>query len=147
MPPVDLHVDAPPERVWEILSEPKTYEHWVVGSRSIESWDPQFPAVGSKFEHTQGKAPLIIRDITVVDRSEPPRRIELIAQARPLLVARVIVEVAMEGTGSHVTLEEIPVSGLMAPLLKTPPGRALTRTRNRESLRRVRQQAEGRNPG
>jgi hypothetical protein len=142
--PVDLHIDAPPERVWEVLSLPKTYEHWVVGSRRIDSWDDHFPAVGAQFAHTQGVAPLKIQDTTVVDRSEEPRRIELIAQARPMLVARVIVEVEPEDGGAHVTMEEIPITGYIAGMLARPPGRALTAARNKEALRRVKEQAEER---
>jgi hypothetical protein len=40
-------------------------------------------------------------------------------------------------------MEELPVRGLMALPLRLPPGRALTRLRNTEALRRVKQRAEG----
>ena len=143
MPPVQRHIHATPERVWAELSKPPTYEHWVVGSRTIESWDPAFPAPGTRFNHTQGKAPLVIRDETNVVSADPPRRIELIAKARPLLVARVILELRPAGDGTEVTMEERPESGLMAPLIRLPPGRKLTQARNKEALRRLAEHAEG----
>ena len=142
MPPVHRYIDAPPERVWVELSQPRTYAHWVVGSRSIESWDPEFPAPGTKFDHTQGKAPLVIRDETVVVDADPPRRIELLAKARPLLVARVILELQPAGRGSDVTMEERAESGLMAPLLRLAPGHKLVQARNKEALRRLAERAE-----
>ncbi|MEA2310902.1 MAG: hypothetical protein QOE28_870 [Solirubrobacteraceae bacterium] len=142
MPPTEIHIDASPERVWEELALPKTYEHWVVGSRTIESWDPEFPAAGTKFEHTQGKAPFVIRDETAVLASDPPRRLELLVKARPLLEAHVILELRPEGSGTRVVMEELPVRGLMALPLRLPPGRALTRLRNTEALRRVKKRAE-----
>ena len=142
MPPVDMYIDAPPERVWQELAKAETYEHWVVGSRTIESSDPGFPAPGTRFEHTQGKAPLVIRDDTEVIAADPPHRIELLAKARPVLVAHVIVELHPAGRGADVTMEELPVSGPLALLLRTPPGAALTKARNKEALRRLKERAE-----
>jgi uncharacterized protein YndB with AHSA1/START domain len=142
MPPVEMYIDAPPTRVWAELAEPKTYAHWVVGSRTIESWDAGFPAPGTRFEHTQGKAPLVIRDVTEVLSADPPHRIELLAKARPVLVARVIVELRPAGRGTDVTMEELPVSGPLALLLRTRPGAALIKPRNKEALRRLKERAE-----
>jgi uncharacterized protein YndB with AHSA1/START domain len=143
MPPVQRHILATPEQVWAELSKPPTYAHWVVGSRTIESWDPEFPAAGSKFNHTQGKAPLVIRDETNVVAADPPRRIELLAKARPLLIARVIIELRPAGDGTEVTMEELAEGGLMAPLIRLPPGQKLTQARNKEALRRLAEHAEG----
>jgi uncharacterized protein YndB with AHSA1/START domain len=146
VPSVEHSIDAPPERVFEVLAEPGTYTYWVVGSRSVERKDPRFPEVGSSFDHTQGMWPLIIADETEVAESDPPRRLVLIAKARPLLVAKVIVELRPEGSGTRVTIDEEPVGGLLAPLTKLPPGSILTRLRNKESLRRLAQLAQGEKP-
>jgi uncharacterized protein YndB with AHSA1/START domain len=143
MPPTEIHIDASPERVWEELALPATYEHWVVGSRTIESWDPEFPAPGAKFAHTQGKAPFVIRDETIVVACDAPRRLELLVKARPLLEAQVILELHPDGSGTRVVMDELPLRGLMALPIKLPPGRALTRARNTEALRRVKKRAEG----
>ena len=50
----DIHVEAPPERVFEVLSDPESYGHWVVGSREIRGADPGFPGLGTKFDHSVG---------------------------------------------------------------------------------------------
>jgi uncharacterized protein YndB with AHSA1/START domain len=142
MPPVDMHFGVPPERVFEVLSDPATYADWVVGSRSVERWDPEWPKAGAKFAHTQGKWPVIINDETVVEASEPPHHLQLLAKARPMLVARVILDMQPEAGGTRVTMEERAVSGVAAAIMKIPPNNALTRLRNTESLRRLKRIAE-----
>ena len=139
---VDMSFAAPPERVFDVLSQPSSYEHWVVGSRTIESQDPQWPAAGTAFEHTQGKWPVVIHDESEVVSAVRPHRLELIVKARPLLVARVILRLEPEGEGTHVVMEEEPLSGFVAPILRTPLGPPLIKLRNTESLRRLRKLAE-----
>jgi hypothetical protein len=123
--------------VFRVLSAPPTYAYWVVGSRSIDSHPPDWPAPGTRFKHTQGIRPLLIHDETESVASDPPHRLELIAKARPALVARVVLVLRPEGGGTHMTIEEQPISGLAAPLLRTAPGELLTQLRNRLSLRRL----------
>src|SRR5687767_3747833 len=106
MPPVDLHMAVPPERVFDVLSTPLSYADWVVGSRSVERWDPDFPKPGTKFHHTQGRWPVVIADETVVESSEPPHHLVLLAKARPVLIARVILDLQPEAGGTRVTMEE-----------------------------------------
>ena len=142
MPPVSRTTTASPDQVFRVLSAPPTYAYWVVGSRSIESHDPAWPAPGTTFEHTQGVPPALIHDETESVASDAPRRLELIAKARPVLVARVVVALEPSGTGTRMTFEEQPMSGLVAPLLRTPPGKLLTQLRNRLSLRRLARLAE-----
>ncbi len=137
MPPVSRTSTASPEQVFRVLSAPPTYAYWVVGSRSIDSHPPDWPAPGTRFKHTQGIRPLLIHDETESVASDPPHRLELIAKARPALVARVVLVLRPEGGGTHMTIEEQPISGLAAPLLRTAPGELLTQLRNRLSLRRL----------
>ena len=142
MPPISRRTSAAPEHVFGVLSDPSSYEHWVVGSRSIDRHEPGWPAPGTRFEHTQGIWPALIHDETEAVASDPPHRLELIAKARPALVARVVLELRPDGGGTHMTNEEQPISGLSAPLLRTPPGKLLTQLRNRLSLRRLAKLAE-----
>jgi uncharacterized protein YndB with AHSA1/START domain len=142
MPSVDIHVAGPPERVFAVLARPGTYADWVVGSRAVRDADPSWPATGSRFAHEQGRWPLVIDDETEVVASDPPWRLELIAKVRPVLVARVILDLQPEAGGTRVTMEEQPVGGAVAPLLRLPGGSLLTRLRNFESLRRLRRLAE-----
>ena len=143
MPPVSLSTPAAPEQVFDVLSRPPMYAHWVVGSRSIERHDAGWPAAGTRFEHTQGKWPVIIRDETESAGGDAPRRLELIVKARPVLVARVVLDLEPAGSGTRIVMEEKPMSGLIAPLVGWGPGAALTRLRNRVSLKRLARLAEG----
>jgi uncharacterized protein YndB with AHSA1/START domain len=142
VPPVSRTTTATPEQVFSVLSAPPTYAYWVVGSRSIEGHDPGWPAPCTRFEHTQGRWPVVVHDETESAGSDPPRRLEMIVKARPLLVARVVLELTPSGTGTRIGMEEAPMSGLLAPFVRTPPGSALTRLRNRVSLRRLSRLAE-----
>ena len=51
-------IDAPPERVFAVLADPRCYPEWVVGSKEIRAADPGFPAPGTRFHHTVGVGPL-----------------------------------------------------------------------------------------
>ena len=142
MPPVSRTTTASPEQVFRVLSAPPTYALWVVGSRSVESHHDGWPSPGSRFEHTQGKWPLIIHDETESAVSDPPRRLELLVKARPVLVARVIIELRPVDGGTRITMEEEPLSGLLAWFVRHPPGALLTQLRNRLSLKRLSRIAE-----
>ena len=142
MPPVSRTTSASPDQVFRVLSAPPTYAYWVVGSRSVESHDPAWPAAGTRFKHTQGIWPVLIHDETEVDAGDPSRRLELTVKARPMLVARVVIVLHPSEGGTRMTFEEQPTSGVVAPLLRTPPGKLLTQLRNRLSLRRLARLAE-----
>jgi uncharacterized protein YndB with AHSA1/START domain len=137
----DIFIAAPPERVFEVLSDPQSYAYWVVGSDKIRAADPEFPAVGSRFHHRVGTGPLKIDDHTEVLDVNPPYRLELKAKARPLGTARVVLLLDPRGEGTHVTMIEEagdPLSKVMFNPLMQP----LVRKRNDESLRRLKELAE-----
>ena len=139
----ELTMAATPETVWEVLSEPRHYGYWVVGSSEIRGWDSGWPAPGSRFHHRVGFKPLTLADHTEVLESEPPSRLVLRAKSRPLGVARVEMIIASHPAGSLVTMIEdpdVPLGGLLTP----PPVHAMIRLRNGESLRRLRSLAERR---
>ena len=138
----DTFIAAPPERVFEILSDPDNYGYWVVGSKRIRGADADFPAVGTKFDHTVGFGPLDLDDHTVVLESEPPRRLKLRAKARPLGTASVTMQIEPENGGSRVTMIEDAGDRLTA-LVFNPLTHLLVRGRNEESLDRLRELAEG----
>jgi uncharacterized protein YndB with AHSA1/START domain len=143
MPAVEMHFDTTPERTFEVLSQPRHYGFWVTGSREIEDHDPRWPQPGSAFRHTQGVWPLLISDTTSVVACDAPRRLELEARVRPLLVARIILELFPQNGGTRVRMEEVPAGGVLELPLKLPPWPLLLQARNKESLRRLRRLAEG----
>jgi uncharacterized protein YndB with AHSA1/START domain len=142
VPPISRTTTATPEQVFRVLSAPPTYALWVVGSRSVEAHHDGWPTPGSRFEHTQGRWPVIIHDETESAVSEPPHRLELIVKARPILVARVIIQLEPVEGGTRIVMEEAPMSGLLAWFVRHPPGTLLTQLRNRLSLRRLSRIAE-----
>jgi uncharacterized protein YndB with AHSA1/START domain len=125
-----------PERVFEILSDPGCYAHWVVGSDTVSDADSTWPAVGSRFRHRVGFGPLKISDHTEVLAVEPPRCLKLHAKARPLGTAKVELDLEPRGGGTLVTMVEKPGDRLTR-LLFNPITDFLVRRRNDESLRRL----------
>jgi uncharacterized protein YndB with AHSA1/START domain len=138
----DTHIDASPERVFEVLSDPDNYGYWVVGSKYIRDADPAFPAPGTKFHHTVGFGPVEVKDHTTVLAADPPRLLKLRAKARPMGTANVTMEIEPEGTGSRVTMIEDAGDTLTA-FVFNPLTHLLVRGRNVESLDRLRELAEG----
>jgi len=136
-------VDAPPERVWGVLADPRSYGEWVVGSRDIRRWDPEFPAAGTAFHHTFMVGPVPVKDSTSVLESEPPRHLVLRARARPAGVAHITLDLTPERDGTRVEIAERPVDGPPARW-HNPVQQWLINRRNDESLRRLKRLAEQR---
>ncbi|UJA21370.1 SRPBCC family protein [Thermoleophilia bacterium SCSIO 60948] len=132
-----IDIPVPPGRVFEVLSDPRSYGEWVVGSSQIRDADPNWPAVGSRFHHKVGWGPIKVSDHTEVLDADPPRMLRLRAKARPLGTALVTLGIAETGGGSRVTMIEDPGDRLSA-LIFSPLTHLLVRGRNVESLRRLR---------
>ena len=139
----ELVIAASPWAVWDVLSDPRAYADWVVGSDTIRGWDGPWPAVGSRFHHRVGVPPATIPDHTEVLEAEPPHRLVLLANARPLGSARVELVIAEHPAGALVRMVEDPATPI-GRLLLPPPGHLLLRLRNGESLRRLRGLVEAR---
>ena len=139
----DIHIDTPPERVFAVLADWRSYGDWVVGSRKIRGGDAGFPAVGTRFHHQVGIGPLRLNDHTQVLEVDPPRKLILKARARPLGTAIVDLTLEPEGGGTRVTLREDPGDTLTA-FVFNPITHLLVRGRNTESLERLKGLAEDR---
>jgi hypothetical protein len=132
------HMPLRPEAIWTVLADAGEYRHWVVGSKEVRDAHRDFPAPGTRFDHTIGVGPLAIRDHTEVVDAQRPVRLRLRAKARPLGTATVTMELRPDGDGTTVRMIEYP-DGLYAPLRLNPLVHALTKVRNAESLRRLEQ--------
>jgi uncharacterized protein YndB with AHSA1/START domain len=139
----DIHIDTPPERVFAVLADWRSYGDWVVGSRFIRGADPGFPAAGTRFHHQVGVGPLHLNDHTKVLEVDQPRKLILKAKARPLGTAVVDLTMEPEGTGTRVTMREDPGDTLSA-FVFNPLTHLLVRGRNEESLDRLKRLAEQR---
>lgn len=137
-------IDARPEQVWAVLTDPHAYPEWVVGARRIRDVDAGWPAPGTAFHHEVGGWPLRIKDNTKVRELVPLSRLVLEARARPAGVAAVTLLLEERRPGcTQVTILEEPVSG-PATLVPRPVMDALTKARNAESMRRLKRVVEQR---
>ena len=48
-------VQAPPEKVWEVLSDGWLYPLWVVGASRMRAVDEHWPALGARLHHSVGQ--------------------------------------------------------------------------------------------
>ncbi len=142
-PTVTREVAAPVEAVWKVLADGWSYANWVVGAARVRDVDPGWPALGSRVHHSFGLWPFLIQDFTRVERSEPPRELELTARGWPAGEAHVHVSVRPDGADrSVVTITEDAVSG-PGKLIPAPIRQLLIAPRNRETLHRLALLAEG----
>jgi uncharacterized protein YndB with AHSA1/START domain len=137
----ETYVDAPPDAVFDVLADPDSYGHWVVGSSRTRDADPDWPRPGSKFHHTQGLFGIGLPDNTEVLASKRPRQLVLEARIRPFAVNKVELRLRPRGSGTRLTMIEHPTGGLAA-LVHNRLMDALLHLRNVESLRRLRRLAE-----
>jgi uncharacterized protein YndB with AHSA1/START domain len=137
-----ITIDAPPERVYAVLADGRTYAEWVVGAKRIRSVDESWPDPGSRFHHTVGIGPLQIQDNSEVLEVEPNRRLKLRVRARPAGEAHVTLTLTpTAGARTEVEMEEHPVTGF-AKRVDNPLFDAGLKGRNAEALRRLKNRVE-----
>ena len=137
----ETYVDAPPDAVFDVLADPRSYAHWVVGASRTRKADASWPDPGSRFHHTQGLFGIGLPDNTEVLSSDRPRRLVMEARIRPFAVNKVEMRLRSRGAGTRVTMIEYPTGGL-AKLLPGPLTDVMLHLRNLEALRRLRGLAE-----
>lgn len=138
MPTNEADIPASIDAVWDVLVDPTAYVCWVVGGRTVRDVDTGWPAPGTAFHHTAGMWPVVVKDKTKVIDLEPKRRIVLEARARPAGTAKVVLTLEPAPNGeTHVVFTEEPLSGPVR-LIPRPLLELMTKPRNAESLRRLR---------
>lgn len=136
-------IHAPPETVFGVLSDPRSYAYWVVGSEEIRDADVTWPAPGSRFHHTIKIGPMRLKDHSEVEEVRPGRFLQLRVKGRPFGTARVKLELEPADGGTRVTMIEDPADTASA-LMFNPLTHLLVRGRNERSLDRLAELAEGR---
>lgn len=127
---------VPPEAVWDALADARSYGYWVVGSSEIHDVDGEWPAPGSRFQHTVGIRPIRVSDHTESLEARRPHLLRIRAKARPLGTARVTMTMTPRDGGTQVAMDEQP-DGLTAWMAFNPLTQLLLRGRNAESLMRL----------
>jgi uncharacterized protein YndB with AHSA1/START domain len=141
----EIHIGAPPERVFAVLSEPRSFARWVVGSSEIRRADPGWPNVGTAFDHRVGIWPFTLADSSEVVQCEPPGLLKLLVKARPFSRAYVTLHLTASNGGTRLSMDESAAdarSRLFFNALTDP----LVRLRNNVSLRRLKALSEGNEP-
>lgn len=129
-------VQAPPEKVWEVLCDGWLYPLWVVGASRMREVDDHWPAVGARLHHSVGSWPLLLDDDTEVMESTPGTMLRLRARAWPTGEAGVTLHLRPSGSGTEVVLEEDAVAG-PGRLVPKPLRDAGLKWRNVEALKRL----------
>ncbi len=136
-----IQIDVPPERIFAVLADPKSYGDWVVGSDTIRDADSNWPEVGSHFYHRVGFGPFKLNDHTEVVEVDPRSKLVLHARARPVGTALVTMLWEPRDGGSWVTMIET-AGDLLSHLAINPLTDWMVHLRNTESLRRLKRIAE-----
>lgn len=136
-------VRAPVGAVFAVLSDPRAYDSFVVGTKRIRRFDPRWPALDSAFHHTLGVGPLVLRDLTRVTEMSEPGRLVLRAQMRPFAVNRVAFSLRPQDGGTEIEVEEHAIEGPAAAVWN-PVLDAVLWMRNQAMLRRLGKVAERR---
>ena len=131
----------PPDRVFKVLADGWMYTGWVVGASHIRAVEPSWPRAGSRIHHSFGVWPLVIKDETSVEASEPSSHLVLLANGRPLGQARVDIRLEPDRDGTRVTMAETVLKG-PGQMLPKPVLDWFIKARNRESLARLAMLAE-----
>lgn len=129
-------VEAPVEAVFGVLSDPRAFASFVVGTKRIRRFDPTWPEVGAAFHHTLGVGPFVLRDLTRVVEVDDGRLLVLRAQMRPFSVNLVRFSLRPAEGVTEVEVEEHAVEGPAAKVWNTALD-GLMGLRNRELLRRL----------
>jgi hypothetical protein len=130
-------INAPPNRVEQVLRDGWNYADWVVGAVHIRAVDPGWPAPGSCVHHRVGAWPLTLNDNTEVMSYEPGKSLGLRARLRPFGEAMVRLDWEQLTAGScRVRMEEQFVDG-PALTLRNKVADVVLHARNAESLARL----------
>lgn len=123
-----------------------TYSQWVVGSSRMRAVDPEWPAPGSRLEHSIGAWPGVINDETVVEECNPLEELVLRAGLGPMGGARITLRLSDASSGCCAEMGEVAVRGLLRRLPHSLQEPAFN-IRNRECLWRLAALAERLRPG
>jgi Polyketide cyclase / dehydrase and lipid transport len=141
----EITVHEAPERVFAVLSDPRSFARWVVGSSEIRRADSSWPAIGTAFDHKVGIWPITLSDSSEVVEVDMPYLLKLLVKARPFNKAYVTLRLRRVAAGTRLEMDEVAADA-RSLLFFNPLTDPLVRMRNRESLRRLKALAERREP-
>jgi uncharacterized protein YndB with AHSA1/START domain len=138
----EIHIGVPPKDVFAVLSDPRSFARWVVGSREIRRADPGWPGIGTAFDHRVGIWPFTLSDNSEVVQCESPSLLKLLVKARPFSRAYVTLTLKPANGGTALSMDEFAADS-RSRLFFNPLTDPLIHIRNNLSLRRLKALAEG----
>jgi hypothetical protein len=136
-------IHAPVDTVFAVLSDPRAYQHFVIGTKKVRHFDPRWPEAGTTLHHTVGVGPLMLRDKTEALSCEPPTRLVERPHIRPFVITETVFELEPQGEDTLLRLDEYAVGGPLRPIWPGPLD-GLMALRNRGVVRRIARLAEER---
>jgi Polyketide cyclase / dehydrase and lipid transport len=132
------------QQVWDIIADGWTYSQWVVGNSRMRAVDADWPAVGSRIQHSIGVWPFLINDVTEVLECRPQEELVLLANTRPFGRARISLRLSdTPDGGCRIEMAEVLVGAPLGWLPNQLISVAVT-PRNRECTLRLSAIAERR---
>ena len=108
-----IDIAAPPERVWEVMSDLERWPEWTQSMSRVERLNDRPAGVGSRVRVKQPRLAAAVFDITSWN---PPRGFDWVAR-NPLVTAVARHDIAPSAGGSRVTLSVTfsgPLGGVIA---------------------------------
>jgi uncharacterized protein YndB with AHSA1/START domain len=143
---LNVLVDRPPDQVWDVLGDGRSYAEWVMGTKYIREVEPGWPQMGARIHFTFGVGSWTLDDVTTVRLVEPGEHLELEVHAGWLGSARVSIRLLpWGGDRTVVILDEHPLTGAGARWHSLPM-EGLLRLRNERMLNSLAEVVERRHP-
>lgn len=136
-------IHAPVDAVFAVLSDPRAYQHFVIGTKKVRHFEPRWPEPGSTLHHTVGVGPFKMRDKTESMSWDPPRRLVERPHIRPFVITETVFELEARGEDTLLRLDEYAVDGPLRPIWPGPLD-GLMALRNRGVVHRIARLAEER---
>jgi uncharacterized protein YndB with AHSA1/START domain len=135
----EIVIDAPPEKVYEVLMDPSAFPQWVVGAKQLRGVDRKWPRNGARFHHKVGAGPVTLADSTKILEKKENRRVVLEVRIRPVGVGKVTLDLKpkQRRRKTKVVMTEDLTRG-PASWVRRPIRSAAISARNAVSLRRLR---------
>ncbi len=133
----EIEIDAPPQVVWEVLTDFQNWPSWNADVKSMSFAGPVAP--GSEFRWKAGPGKIV----STLDRVEPPRYISWRGRTLTIDAYHEWWLEPRDG-GTHVRTEE-SFTGLLARILRGTLQKALDKSFV-DGVARLKQEAERRSP-
>ncbi len=101
----EIHIDAPPEKVWEVIMDPHRFDDWVTIHRGIQRADPGPPHQGMEVEQTLCLRGVNFKVKWTLTQFDPDRSATWEGRGPAHSYARTAYKLSDRGGGTHFEYE------------------------------------------